>query len=102
MATLRQLLLVRRPPATSAIRRQLSPAAARWRLAASAGGFNVRMDMQSLFTPIRPALFRRGRPRAPFTRADAGPRARGTVREDVSRTADLRVEALSTSPRRPL
>ncbi len=58
MATLRQLLLVRRPPATSAIRRQLSPAAARWRLAASAGGYNVRMDMQSLVAPIRRPLFR--------------------------------------------
>src|SRR6266849_355524 len=60
MATLRQLLLVRRPPATSAIRRQLSPAAARWRLAASAGGYNVRMDMQSLVAPIRRPLFRAG------------------------------------------
>jgi len=65
MATLRQLLLVRRPPATSAIRRQLSPAAARWRLAASAGGYNVRMDMQSLVAPIRrhcPAQAACGRP----------------------------------------
>jgi hypothetical protein len=69
MATLRQLLLVRRPPATSAIRRQLSPAAARWRLAASAGGYNVRMDMQSLVAPIRRPLFRAGGLRPTFTGA---------------------------------
>jgi len=89
MATLRQLLLVRRPPATSAIRRQLSPAAARWRLAASAGGYNVRMDMQSLVAPIRRPLFRAGGLRPTFTGAAGRAHARGMMWKDVSRTATL-------------
>ena len=102
MATLRQLLLVRRPPATSAIRRQLSPAAARWRLAASAGGYNVRMDMQSLVAPIRRPLFRAGGLRPTFTGAAGRGHARGMMWKDVSRTATLGSKSIKSARAAPL
>jgi DNA-binding CsgD family transcriptional regulator len=102
MATLRQLLLVRRPPATSAIRRQLSPAAARWRLAASAGGYNVRMDMQSLVAPIRRPLFRAGGLRPTFTGAAGRAHARGMMWKDVSRTATLGSKSIKSARAAPL
>src|SRR2546421_11294577 len=89
MATLRQLLLVRRPPATSAIRRQLSPAAARWRLAA--------LDMQSLVAPIRRPLFRAGGLRPTFTGAAGRAHARGMMWKDVSRTATLGSKSIKSA-----
>src|SRR5258708_15821318 len=98
MATLRQLLLVRRPPATSAIRRQLSPAAARWRLAASAGGFNCRMDIQSLVAPIRRPLFPGGGPRPHLPGAAGRAPSPGMVWQDVAGTATLRAQSNKVPP----
>jgi hypothetical protein len=72
MATLHQLLLVR----LSVARRRLS-----------AGGYNVRMDMQSLVAPIRRPLFRAGGLRPTFTGAAGRAHARGMMWKDVSRTA---------------